>query len=108
MCNENDIEDETHFMFYCNQSNDLWEYLYEKICPKYQHFEMFLTFFLLVNMWISLNVKNIYMYQTETDFLLISEYVNLFESQEFSKQGLTFFLLTTCESLKVKGIPGRD
>ncbi len=35
MRNDNDIEDETHFMFYCNQYNDLWEYLYEKICPKY-------------------------------------------------------------------------
>ncbi len=40
MCNDNDMEDETHFMFYCNQYNDLWEYLYEKIHPKYQHLEM--------------------------------------------------------------------
>ncbi len=40
MCNDNDIENETHFMFYCNQYNHLREYLYEKICPKYQHFEM--------------------------------------------------------------------
>ncbi len=40
MCNDNIIEDETHFIFYCNQNNDLKEYLYEKICPKYQHFEI--------------------------------------------------------------------
>ncbi len=38
MCNDNVIEDETHFIFYCNQYNDLREYLYEKICPKYKHF----------------------------------------------------------------------
>ncbi len=35
MCNGNDIEDETQFMFFCNQYTDLWEYLYEKI-----HFEL--------------------------------------------------------------------
>ncbi len=28
MCNDNVIEDETHFIFYCNQYNDLREYLY--------------------------------------------------------------------------------
>ncbi len=28
MCNDNVIEDETHFIFYCNQYNDLQEYLY--------------------------------------------------------------------------------
>ncbi len=27
-------------VFYCNQYNDLREYLYEKIRPKYQHFEI--------------------------------------------------------------------
>ncbi len=27
MCNDNVIEDETHFIFYCNQYNDLQEYL---------------------------------------------------------------------------------
>ncbi len=32
MCNDNDIEDDTHFMFYYN---DLREYLYEKIYPNY-------------------------------------------------------------------------
>ncbi len=26
-------------MFYCNQYNALCDYLYEKIHPKYQHFE---------------------------------------------------------------------
>ncbi len=31
MCNGNDIEDETHFMLYGNQYNDLLEYLYEKM-----------------------------------------------------------------------------
>ncbi len=35
MCNDNVIEDETHFIFYCNQYNDLQEYLYEMILPKY-------------------------------------------------------------------------
>ncbi len=40
MCNDNVTEDETHLIFYCNQYNDLREYLYEKICPKYQHFEI--------------------------------------------------------------------
>ncbi len=40
MCNDNVIEDETHFIFYLNQYNDLREYLYEKINPKYQHFEI--------------------------------------------------------------------
>ncbi len=40
MCNDNVIEDETHFIFYCNQYNDMREYLYEKISPKYQHFEI--------------------------------------------------------------------
>ncbi len=40
MCNDNVIEDETHFIFYCNLYNDLREYLYEKIRPKYQHFEI--------------------------------------------------------------------
>ncbi len=40
MCNDNVIEDETHFIFYCNQYNDLREYLYEKIHPKYQHFKI--------------------------------------------------------------------
>ncbi len=40
MCNDNVIEDETHFIFYCDQYNDLREYLYEKIYPKYQHFEI--------------------------------------------------------------------
>ncbi len=40
MCNDNVIKDETHFIFDCNQYNDLREYLYEKICPKYQHFEI--------------------------------------------------------------------
>ncbi len=40
MCNDNVIEDETHFIFYCNQYNDLREYLYEKILPQYQHFEI--------------------------------------------------------------------
>ncbi len=30
------IEDETRFRFYCN----LREYLYEKIHPEYQHFEI--------------------------------------------------------------------
>ncbi len=40
MCNDNVIEDETHFIFYCNQYNDLREYLYENIHPKYQHFEI--------------------------------------------------------------------
>ncbi len=40
MCNDNVIEDETHFIFYCSQYNDLREYLYEKIHPKYQHFEI--------------------------------------------------------------------
>ncbi len=40
MCNDTVSEDETHFIFYCNQYNDLREYLYEKICPKYQHFEI--------------------------------------------------------------------
>ncbi len=39
MFNDNVIEDETHFIFYCNKYNDLREYLYEKIRPKYQHFE---------------------------------------------------------------------
>ncbi len=28
MCNDNDTEDETHFIFYINQYNDLQEYLY--------------------------------------------------------------------------------
>ncbi len=27
-------------VFYCNQYNDLREYFYEKIRPKYQHFEI--------------------------------------------------------------------
>ncbi len=27
-------------LFYCNQYNDLREYLYENIHPKYQHFEI--------------------------------------------------------------------
>ncbi len=40
MCNDNVIEDETHFIFYCNQYNDLRKYLYEKICTKYLHFEI--------------------------------------------------------------------
>ncbi len=40
MCNDNVIEDETQFTFYCNQYYDLREYLYEKIRPKYQHFEI--------------------------------------------------------------------
>ncbi len=40
MCNDNIIEDESHFIFYCNQYNDLREYLYQKINPKYQHFEI--------------------------------------------------------------------
>ncbi len=40
MLNDDDIEDETHFKFYCNQYNDLREYLYEKIHPKYRHIEM--------------------------------------------------------------------
>ncbi len=40
MCNDNDIEDETHFIFYCNQYNDLRKYLYVKMYPKYQHFQM--------------------------------------------------------------------
>ncbi len=40
MCNDNVIKDEAHFIFYCNQYNDLREYLCEKICPKYQHFEI--------------------------------------------------------------------
>ncbi len=40
MCNDNVIEDETHFIFYCNQYNDMREYLYKKICPQYQHFEI--------------------------------------------------------------------
>ncbi len=35
MCNDNVIEDETHFIFYCNQYNNLREYLYEKISPEY-------------------------------------------------------------------------
>ncbi len=35
ICNDNVIEDETHLIFYCNQYNDLREYLYEKILPKY-------------------------------------------------------------------------
>ncbi len=40
MCNDNIIEDEPHIIFYCNQYNDLREYSYEKIRPKYQHFEI--------------------------------------------------------------------
>ncbi len=40
MCNDNVIEDETHFIFYCNQYNDMREYLYEKTRPKYKHFEI--------------------------------------------------------------------
>ncbi len=40
MCNDNVIEDETYFIFYCNQYNNLQEYLYEKICPNYQHFKI--------------------------------------------------------------------
>ncbi len=40
MYNDNIIEDGTHFICYCNQYNDLREYLYEKICPKYQYFEI--------------------------------------------------------------------
>ncbi len=40
MSNDNAIEDETHFIFDCNQYNDLREYLYEKIRSKYQHFEI--------------------------------------------------------------------
>ncbi len=40
MCNDNVIEDETHFIFYCNQYSDLQEYLYETIRLKYQHFEI--------------------------------------------------------------------
>ncbi len=40
MYNDNVIEDETHFIFYCNQYNDLQEYLCKKIRPKYKHFEI--------------------------------------------------------------------
>ncbi len=38
MCNDNVIDDETHFIFYCNQYNDLRKYLYEKIRPKYHRY----------------------------------------------------------------------
>ncbi len=27
-------------LIYCNQYNNLWKYLYENICPKYQQFEI--------------------------------------------------------------------
>ncbi len=40
MCNYNVIEDKAHFIFYYIQYNDLRKYLYEKIRPKYQHFEI--------------------------------------------------------------------